>query len=403
MIYVCTFILLLLCMGIYRYKPDILSPALIQPLLWGFMLGGASLLENTLFELPTSTVLVYTIGSLLFLGGFWLASGIAPRDGGYGYVTVVQEEHTRNFRNVLFFVVLFILPFYIRTGYALASTGPVDDFATNLRYSLTESNDYEEGYGLLGYGVTLSLFLVSLEAAYYNSNEKRRLVASTLIAITFCVLSTGRTYMFLLLLCFFVPLITTGRVKAGKGILVLAGIFFILFFLYAVVLAKDGGGGSDAFIQVVSVYLYGAIFAFAKLTQTMNDYDGGMNLFRTIFAIARKFDPSIEVKSIIEEYVFTPFPTNVYTVFGKAYRDFGVIGTGIYMLFIGYLQGHIYSRAKLGSTYYQLAFTFTMFPLLMQFFQDQYFGLLSTWVQWILLIFLFRRCTRRGAAKHWVG
>jgi oligosaccharide repeat unit polymerase len=403
MIFICTFFLLFLCIGFYHYKRDILSPALIQPLIWAFMLGGAGLLEDTFFELPTSTILMYTIGSLLFLGGFWVASGLAPRDGGYGHITIVNPEHTRNFRNALFLLVLFILPLYVRTGYALASTGPVDDFATNLRYSLTEGNDYEEGYGILGYGVTLSMFLVSLEAAYYNSAEKRRLLASTAMAIVFCVLSTGRTYMFLLLLCFFVPLIITGRVQAGKGILALVGIFAVLFFVYSVVLAKDGGGGIDAFIQVVSVYLYGAIFAFAKLTQTMDDYEGGMNLFRTFFAIARKFDASIEVKSIIEEYVFVPLPTNVYTVFGKAYRDFGFAGTGVYMMLIGYLQGHIYSRAKLGSTYYQLAFVFTMFPLLMQFFQDQYLGLLSTWVQWMLLIVLFRHFTRRGAVKYRVG
>ncbi len=363
-------------------------------------MGGAAVLENTFFEMPTSTVLVYTIGSLFFLGGFWLSSGLTPRKG--ICITVVQSEQTVKFRNVLFIIVLIILPFFVRAGYTLASTGPVDDFAINLRYSLTEASEAEEGYGLLGYGVTLSLFLVVLEASYYNNKQKWRLFVTTLMAVTYCVLSTGRTFMLILLLCFIVPLILNGKINAGKGVVTLVGIFFALFFVYSLTLAKDGGGGSDAFIQVVSIYLYGAVFAFAKLSQSLTDYDGGMNLFRTFFAIARKFDSGVMVKSIIEEYVFMPFPTNVYTVFGKAFRDFGYFGNGVYMLAIGYLQGHIYTRARSGSTYYQIAFVFSLYPLLMQFFQDQYLGLLSTWVQVMLLILLFRRYSRLGAMTHWV-
>jgi hypothetical protein len=52
----------------------------------------------------------------------------------------------------------------------------------------------------------------------------------------------------------------------------------------------------------------------------------------------------------------------------------------------GWIHGWAYGGARRGSRSLAFVYGVLMYPLTMQFFQDQYFGLLSTWVQAVLLL-----------------
>jgi oligosaccharide repeat unit polymerase len=389
MIYFCSLLLFLCGLVNYAYYRDGLAPGVLQPVLWALLLAGASTVQETYFHLSQPTLFLCVMASLAFQCGCLLGSSITPR--GVRYTNSVDRAATLRIRNALFLLVLVILPFYVRTAFHLASSGPVDDMAFNLRYSLSEEGG---GYGVLAYGVTVSLVLVILESMFFETGRKWRLAAAIMLASIFCVLLTGRTYVLALLVCFLFPLIIMGRVRASSGILLLLVIFLPVYYLYAVTLGKDGGGGVGSMGEVFRLYLYGGLFAFDKLALNAAELAYGDNLFRAFFAVLNLIDPPATVIPVVDDYQFIPEPTNVYTVFSKAYRDFGTAGVVIYLFFIGAMHGFVFARARLGALYYQIILVFSYFALVMQFFQDQYLGLLSTWVQVVALTVLFAVFTR---------
>jgi oligosaccharide repeat unit polymerase len=395
MIYFCSFLLLLCGLINYAFYRDGLAPGVMQPVLWGLLLAGASTVQDTYFYLSQETLFLCVVASLLFQAGFFVCSHMTPCVA--RYTTSATRSSSLRFRNVMFWLVLLFLPFYVKTAYTFATSGPVNDMAINLRYALS---DERPGYGIAAYGVTMSLFLVMLESKFVEAGKKWRLAATIMIAAVFCVLLTGRTFILALLICFLFPQIITGKMRASRGFLLLFAIFLPAYYLYSVSFGKDGGGGFASMADVFKLYLYGGLFAFDKLTLDAAPLENGDNLFR-FFRVALGFiDPSITVAPLVDSYEFIPEPTNVYTVFGKAFRDFGTAGVAVYLLFIGAMHGFVYARARLGSMYYQILLVFSYFALLMQFFQDQYLGMLSTWGQVIILTGLFAVFIRSSHGKR---
>jgi oligosaccharide repeat unit polymerase len=187
-----------------------------------------------------------------------------------------------------------------------------------------------------------------------------------------------------------------GKLPKGRGIAAIVGIFLPAFYIYAITLGKDGGGGLKSEMEVYAIYLFGGLFAFDKLTYSLIQFDYGANLFRVLYAVAHVFDSSIPVLPLMEDYQYFGAATNVYTIFGRAFRDFGYIGVAIYMFFLGVFHGHLYRGVRHGSIYYKLFFAWSFFALITQFFNDHYMALASAWIQLFMLILVFRWVTARG-------
>jgi oligosaccharide repeat unit polymerase len=393
-IYFCSVVLLLCGIVNIVYYRDALVPSAMQPLLWCLLLAGASFAQDDYFPLSQQTLFLCVAASLLFQVGFGLAMG--AQAGARPRTTAVDIAASLRFRNLLLATVVLLLPFFVRTAYALATSGPVNDMAFNLRYSLSEEG---RGYGILAYGVTLSLFLVILEATFFDRNRKWRLIAACAVSAVFCVLMTGRTFVLALLVCCLFPFIIERRISTLRGFLLLILIFLPAFYLYSVTLGKDGGSGMASITQVFKLYLFGGLFAFDKMTQSFVPLEEGANLFRAFYVALDLVSPPVAVTSLVDSYEYIPEPTNVYTVFSKAFRDFGIAGVAIYLLLIGGLYGVLYQQARKGSMHFRILLVYGYFALLMQFFQDQYLALLSTWTQLIVLTWLFATFTRPSIAR----
>src|SRR5438128_12375967 len=106
-------------------------------------------------------------------------------------------------------------------------------------------------------------------------------------------------------------------------------------------------------------------------------------MFRTIFAVFNKIGFEIEVPPLIKEYQYTPFASNVYTVYQPYFDDFSVFGILLIQFFLGLFHGFLYKKIESRKPIYIILYSISLYPLFMQFFQDQYFNLLSTWIQYI--------------------
>jgi oligosaccharide repeat unit polymerase len=256
---------------------------------------------------------------------------------------------------------------------------------TNLRYALTEGG---ESYGFLAYFLPLSFVVGSLNVFAYKQNLAGlwRLIFSLVVALFYVYLNTGRTSLLLFLCLMIIPLVVVGVIKI-RGVIFSILFFVIVFVFFAVMLTKGVEVGADflsninSFLENIRGYTVAPFLAFSELIETDFSLGWGENTFRFFISLIYASGLSdVKPVDLIKDYAFVPDPTNVYTVYEVYFRDFSYFGMLMPMLFLS-LHAFMYRRARFIGGIWIFFYAASVYPLMMQFFQDQYFSLLSMWLQ----------------------
>jgi len=295
-------------------------------------------------------------------------------------------------------IVIVALPFVYM--HALNMAGGSDIFTSigysNLRLSMTDEGG-GGSFGIWGYFSVLAMVVASLHVQLYI--EKKIIFARFLISIItglfYVYIGTGRTFILLFSTLIFYQLVATKVIKV-KGVLVLVFLVFIAFLFVAAMTGKGVSWEASftenvvTFFENLNSYTVAPVLALFRLINLEGEIDWGLNSFRFIFSLfyALGLSDSLPV-GLVKTYQFVPMPTNVYTVYEVYFRDFsyfGLIIPSVFMLFHWWL----YLKAKNIGGIWIYYYSASLYPLIMQFFQDQYFNLLSTWIQivfwyWLLI------------------
>jgi oligosaccharide repeat unit polymerase len=162
----------------------------------------------------------------------------------------------------------------------------------------------------------------------------------------------------------------------GLAIFVLVGIY-----QHDVISLARGYETNEGFLlENFQIYLLGTIPALDNVLNQKAEWSYGAKTFRSVFAVLSRMQVQVRVAPLVQEFTYIPFPINVYTVYQPYYLDFGYPGIALFILFIGYIHGIVYKRAITGRSLYVFAYGLLLYPLFMQFFQDQYASLLTTWI-----------------------
>lgn len=270
-----------------------------------------------------------------------------------------------------------------------------------LRSAMTNEG---QSFGLLSYFFPLAFVLASLAIILYRQQRAGLATLSTSLAtgIFYAYLSTGRTFVLLLFCLSTFPLIVTKTIRI-KSLLLYSPIVFLAFIFIALMTGKGVSDNDGVTANVLSFsnslrsYTIAPFLALSEVFNQELDSALGANSLRffvsIFYAIGITDTPPVP---LIRDYVNTPDPTNVYTVYEVYIRDFLTAG-----LFIppAFLLAHqfLYSNASRIGGVWIFYYTASTYPLLMQFFQDQYSSLLSQWIQiafWYFMLVENRRTTR---------
>jgi len=305
-------------------------------------------------------------------------------------------------------VVLVGLVLYVNRAAMIASTGPSTNPYVNLRYAL--SITWEETGGDLGFvsyfvpvAYVLAGILVLARNGFDRPQAGRLFVGvAVFMGIIFGVLSSGRSVLLpLIIIVLMIPTILRVRSPAktarSLGMLVIG-----LFVVVGLALGKGGDFAStiqDNWVgmrQSFVLYSVGAIPSFDTFVHNRApDFELGVNSFRTVLAVLRAAGFGTPLVPLVQPYADIPMPMNVYTVYQPYIKDFGLGGTAS-LFFLGLAHGFLYKKATVRNPHgvYVLVFALSLFPLVMQIFQDMYLSVLSTWIQYSLIclvLFGFRR------------
>lgn len=386
------FALLLIFVNYSRYR-DPMYPPVIHSAVWFTVMAIYELVRPAVIDLPMSAHLIFVGGIVAFATGSYMAT--------FGMPAPELEPAAEGKRPTVFMGDILLLVSVVGFGLffmralALAASGPFDNFLVNIRYVTGGNNlidvDPLDSFGPTSYLVPLSVVVVGIQ--FFLADEERgkwRYYLSIIVALAYAILATGRTYIMIIALVILGLNMISRRMKAKKGLGIFIGASAALFITMGLALGKIAGFTVEQVMEQVQIYTLNALGAFGQHVQTARNFDWGTNTFRTPLLVARLIGIDVTVPELVKEYRYVPLPTNVYTFYRPYFDDFGYVGTMVAALLAGYAHGAVYKRAVSGSTRAMLAYALLLYPLIMQFFQDQYFSLFSSWVQyafWVALGF----------------
>jgi oligosaccharide repeat unit polymerase len=376
---------------------DLLYPPVLHCGLWFVITVAYMLFEEAFVPLSTSMYFVIATGVFLFsLGSLISTLRFRPRR------LQIQFEGARYgfLSNLLFLVPLVGLPFFIYQMNELANGGVTASFFRNLRTSV---NTQDNPVGLAQYFVPISILSAGIHLLLFRRTHALRSTVAILVATVYCLFTTGRSSFLILFALLFGMMAITRQMDSRKAVLVFAACSVVIFVIIAALRDVTTPNGT-AFESAQSswesfrLYLLGGLPAFDRFMHTPAELGSGNHVFRTVVAVGAKLGLCNEPVSLVQHFAILPFDTNVYTVYQPYFADFSYAGMFLIQFLLGCVHGFLYRRADQGRPLYVAAFGLSLYPLSMQFFQDQYFNLLSTWVQYAVglsLFFLFVRCQPR--------
>lgn len=245
--------------------------------------------------------------------------------------------------------------------------------------------DHHGSFGIWSYFLPLSYAAAAYLLCDSGKSARRYAIVASLITFGFVFLATGRTFILLFVTVLFVVAAYRGWLNRTRSIALLVPLFLIVFWVSPIIAGRVSGGGFNYFMMYFVAPLanfdWGMHGIFSCCTY-------GETTFRTIFAVLAKLGFNVPVIELIQPWAETKLSGNVYTVFMPYYRDFGAAGVALFLFFFGALHTWVSKQASLDNPLAVFLNAILFYALVMQFFQDQYFSLLSQWIQMIFWMYL---------------
>jgi oligosaccharide repeat unit polymerase len=396
---------MLITIGFFKLFRTYANPAFVFALVWTSGLFFHLLFSFTLLPdiLPISIPvhLIFTGGSLSFGLGALLAELLSVKLACTSFPGIYKEGSDKislQLRLFFLFLLAAILPFYVQKAINIVIASEIENFLMGLRWELTYG---DADYGWYKYIITLSI--IAYAYCLIASIEKPSIVNRTitiltfLITLTYVVLFTGRTFFLMILMIYLFVNFFLNPKFSLKRLIWLIPLALLIFVGIGLVLNK-GGSLDDSFSdnlksasELTGVYLVGGLSAFQyEVSNLLNVGYNGMNSLRFFYLIGEKLGFSIPPdfkESPIQEFVYIPYETNVYTIYSPYIRDFGVLYAFVMLFIYGLIHTYIFIRAKqTKKTRFIIYCSLLMYPIVMAIFSDQYFSILSTWLQIIIMV-----------------
>ncbi|HCD7313362.1 TPA: O-antigen polymerase [Enterobacter chengduensis] len=348
---------LLLC---FYLKLEWIHPAVVHALLWLFSSSLALFFSEEEY-LPKTYFILYA-NLAFFLAAIIGGETTLPKV--MGKMVAKRNEHWPNvipFAFMLLFYLVFFLKFPISTLWNISA----------FREYLVA--DDGANFGLLGRLALISLF----SSCFLLISSRKLFILSFVLALPMLLLLGAKVLVLLYLST--ILILTPKRLKLSKVVLFGGG--FILCFLGVMSLRYPDAPPGLMFYYLYN-YMSGGILAFSQLPDNASE-NFGFYSFRNIYLWLTFLYP-FKIANIVQEWVFIPFPTNIYTYLRPYFMDFGYFSI-VFPAFFGFFSGRIYTWKYKNVRAYYIVYPLALYAILMQLIDDQYFTWLSNWILLIII------------------
>lgn len=367
-------------------KIDYLSPFSLHVLSWFILFTGGIFAGEIFYPLTGKVFLMFFIWYIIIGSITLLMYIIQNKDRSK---KIIISEYSLKFKNLFFIFSLISCLISIMEIYYVGSSGPYD-FFINLRLSL-----FLEDYSGPRYVFTPILYLImtSLFAISLISNNTKTLAKVLIVwQLIFVISTVGKLAVLTPVIIFFVIKYIGFKKKIKlRSIGLFIGFFAITSFALTILRTSENSDKQNLF-EILGIYTYSPIIAFGEISQNSENF--GEHIFRFFYALSYRIGLSnIEPVDTINDYVYIPFPTNVYTIMQPFYQDFDVFGIFYGAIFYGLFYSLMYFKAIQRQGIYIVFYSYISLNLLFGFFGETLLTNLSLSLYlFIVTGFIWRFC-----------
>ncbi len=288
--------------------------------------------------------------------------------------------------NFFYVISMVITPLYLYKILQVVMMFDSSDLLNNIRLLAVYG---DENYGFLTYSYVFNQVLLVIAIWRYPRMPLWQLgtiiVANLMSA--FAIMEKGM--LFFLFITVLYVLYQKGIVKI-RSIFIYSALLIIVFFIInsARSITEDSDPNEEiTFLDFFAIYVLSPSVAFEQVTEDLTPQFGS-HTFQVIYLFLNRFGGDYEVNAKLQEFVWVPLPTNVYTVFQPFFEDFKYRGVAFFALVYGVFSGYVYRLARNGNSIGKALYAYVVYVLALQFFQENIMMSLVTVIQFIFFTVL---------------
>ena len=360
------------------------SPWSLTVGIWILILGLYYLLDTDLYPITKQFYYCLLLWLPLFcfcaLSTFWLSSDTDNSNTSTGGI------HYNKSLFLFFFVIsLIITPLYIYRVIQIVTMFGTEDLMTNVRTLAL----FGEGQGILNYSAVINqaLFVVALWAHPKIPTWQVVILGIACLMNSLAIMEKG-TMFFVFVSSMFV--LFEKKVIHMRSILTFSILIILLFYIFNLERAGEDSDyqKEETLLDFFTMYALSPPVAFCQLLPEVIP-QFGTNTFETIYLFLERLGADVVVKDKLQEFVFVPVSTNVYTIFQPFYIDFGYPGVAFFATLYGCACGYLYRLFRSGNGVGTCLYTYAVYVLLLQFYQENVFLSMVFVLQLSFFIVLF--------------
>ena len=292
--------------------------------------------------------------------------------------------------HILFFTSIIITPLYVKKIMDIALMFGTKDLLLNLRNLAVFG--YEKSFLNYSFVINEVLMIVALWA--YPSIKLWKVIVACLANLLNALAIMEKGGILLIIFCIIFILYQRDKIKL-KFIVLIA--ICVIFFSYGFTLLRageDSSNSSDEFsiFNFIAMYIMSPPVEYCTLHRELVPQFGA-HTFPLIYLFLNKegFGNYVFFDRL-QDFVFVPVSTNVYTIFQPFFMDFGQLGIAIFAVIYGIIMGTTYRQMRNGNCFAKCLYMYFGYVLTLQFFQEYLFTGNMHIIQ--LIVFLYF-CTQQ--------
>ena len=267
--------------------------------------------------------------------------------------------------------------------------GHTADMLYNLRVLAVHG---DESHGFLNYSYVLNQVLLVVALWQYPRVPMWQLVTIIIASLmsAFAIMEKGMVFFLFAAILF---TLYEKRVIRMRSIFFSALFIVVLFFFINVERDYREDANPDeatTFLDFFAIYVLSPSVAFERVQEDLSPQFGS-HTFQTLYLFLNRFGGDYEVNTKLQEFVWVPLPTNVYTVFQPFFEDFKYKGVALFALFYGLFSGWCYRLMRNGDGFGKCLYVYVVYVLALQFFQENVFVSIVTIIQFMFFVLLIQQ------------
>lgn len=360
---------------------DYFSPWFITIAVWFMILLLFQFEGDLLYPIEEQFYRCFFIWIPLFLTSSLITYYVYPSRGNEDLRSYREKSINMMLFYVLYTISIVITPLYVYKIFNVVTMFDTEEIFYNLRLLAIYSDG---GYGFLQYSyiVNQALFIVALWK--YPQIPAWQLITIIIACLMGQVAIMEKSGMFLMTIATLFVLYTRRRIRL-RSIIISVCIIFLVFFFVNILLTSSNGSSGLNFMDFFAIYVLSPTVAFGRINEELSQQFGS-HTFQILYLFLKRFGADFEVNSRLQDFVWVPLPTNVYTIFEPFFRDFGYRGIAFFAFLYGTLFGWVYRLFRNGGMIARCIYAYLLKVLIMQFYNEDLIQNIVLTVQFVFFV-----------------